>query len=343
MKKSSKNILISGYYGFDNFGDEAILKILTEKLKELGHKPTVLSSNPEKTSKLYDVKTIYSFDLKNIIKHIFKADLLISGGGSLLQDATSLKSLIYYLIIINLCLFFNKKVIIFAQGLGPLHNKFGAFLTKITLKRCTYLCVRDRKSKLLLKKWNINNSDLVCDPLFQVPLNNYSPKNKVGIQLRKFKTLNENYVKRLAQYVNKHFANMEIEIYSFQDSLDLEICKLFETALKQENKDIKTKIYSKLTYDEVIEHFSELKYMIAMRFHANLVSVKYGIKTLAISYDIKVEKFAEEAQIPCLFMKSDDDFDTAIKEMENENINKLTEYSNTKVFDWQKIEETING
>ncbi len=341
MKKSNKNILISGYYGFDNFGDEAILKVLTEKLKALGHHPTVLSSNPEKTKKLYDINSIYSFDLKGIIKQIFKSDLLISGGGSLLQDATSLKSLIYYLVIINLCLFFNKKVIIFAQGLGPLRNKFGAFLTKITLKRCAYLCVRDRKSRLLLKKWNVNNADLVCDPLFQVPLKEYSPKNKIGIQLRKFKTLNENYIKKLAKYVNKHFADKEIEIYSFQDSLDLDICKLFETSIKQENPNIKTKIYSKLTYDEVIEHFSELEYMIAMRFHANLVAVKYGIKTLAISYDIKVEKFAEETQIPCLFMTSDDDFDTAIEQMKKENQNKLIEYSQSKVFDWQKIEETI--
>lgn len=112
----TKNICISGYYGFDNFGDEIILKILVENIKD--NNITVFSSNPNKTKQELNVNSVHSFNIKEIIKSIAKCDYLISGGGSLLQDVTSKKSLIYYLCIIALAQLFRKKTIIFAQGLG---------------------------------------------------------------------------------------------------------------------------------------------------------------------------------------------------------------------------------
>ena len=106
--------VISGYIGFDNFGDEAIAKVLTSYLKsKKAKKITVLSSNPHKTARLYDV---YSANYLKFFKPIIESDVLISGGGSLLQDITSLKSLIYYLAVIVFALVFKKKVIIFAAA-----------------------------------------------------------------------------------------------------------------------------------------------------------------------------------------------------------------------------------
>lgn len=338
--KSNKKVLISGYYGFDNFGDETILGILSKNVKEFGCDVTVFSSNPPKTAKLYGVNTVNSFDLKKLIPTILKNDILISGGGSLLQDATSIKSLIYYLIVISLALFFRKKVIIFAQGLGPINNKFGAFWTKQNLKRCTYVCVRDRKSRLILKKWGVN-ADLVCDPIFALNLENSKPENIVGVQLRKFKTLNINYVEKLAKSIAERFADKKIEIYSFQDSLDLDICKQFENFVRKYNSEIKTEVIFNATSQEIIQRFSKLEYLIAMRFHANLIALKYGIKTLALSYDVKVEKLAEDAEIPCLMLKADDNFEKAIEEMKKLDSQKLMNYSNTKEFDWEKIKNTI--
>lgn len=332
--------LVSGYYGFANFGDETILSILTQKLKDIGCKVTVFSSAPKVTAELYDVNTVNSFDYKNIIPTIIKNDVLVSGGGSLLQDVTSLKSLIYYLIIINIALFLRKKVIIFAQGIGPINNKFGAFLTKNTLRRCNYACVRDRKSRLLLKKWGIE-ADLVCDPIFELPVIQHKPENIMGIQLRKFKTLNINYLEKLADYINKDFSDKKIEIFSFQDSLDLEICQKFEELLKKINPEIKTEIISNASSQEILDRFSKLEFLIAMRFHANLIALKYGIKTLALSYDVKVEKLAEEAEIPCLQMKSDDNIEQAFVQMHSLNKEKMIEFANSKSFDWDKIEKIL--
>ena len=83
--------LISGYIGFDNFGDEAIASVLVNYLKEIqAEKITLISSNPEKTAKIYNVDSVKMLGFIGAVKD---CDVLISGGGSLLQDITSLKSI----------------------------------------------------------------------------------------------------------------------------------------------------------------------------------------------------------------------------------------------------------
>lgn len=100
MTNNYKHIAVSGYYGFENFGDEAILSVLVKELKQQGYYVTVFSKSPEKTGLKLGVNSVYTFDLKKLLKTLKESDVLISGGGSLLQDATSLKSLLYYLFVI---------------------------------------------------------------------------------------------------------------------------------------------------------------------------------------------------------------------------------------------------
>ena len=338
MKKCNKKVLISGYYGFDNFGDEAILQTLIKRLKNFGCRITVLSFNPKNTSKYYDVESSYSFNLLKAFYNILKCDVFISGGGSLLQDVTSIKSLVYYLLLLNIALCFNKKVIIFAQGLGPFKNKKGAFFVKNTLKRCNYISVRDKKSQYLLKKWKIK-SDLVCDPVFDIPLPEYKPAGIVGIQLRKTKTLNINYLRELVKVVAKNFSDNKIELYSFQDTLDLELCNKFSQFLSEYG--VVAEVITQKTPYEMIEKISRLNYMIAMRFHAVLTAVRFGIKTLALSYDIKVEKFAREFDIPCLGLKSDDNIEEAVHAMKKLDSHKLLNLACEKKFVWENIEKFI--
>lgn len=343
MKKCNykcKKILISGYYGFDNFGDETILSVLVKKLKEFTSDIRVFSRDPKKTRSLYIVQSTLFFCVCQVVFRIMRCDILISGGGSLLQDVTSMKSLLYYLWVINTALFFRKKVIIFAQGIGPINNKFGAFLTKKTLQKCTLVKVRDRKSRLLLHKWGVE-AELVCDPLFDLEMPEYNPSNKVGVQLRSFKTLKEELLINLAQQINQDFSDKEVEIYSFQDSLDLEVCKKFEQILKSINPQIKTSLVFNQTSQDILEKISKLDYMIAMRFHANLIAIKQGVKTLAICYDVKVEKLAEEAEIPYASMNADEDYEYLFSQLKNLDRQKLIDYSNSKHFDWSKIEQMI--
>lgn len=325
-------VCISGYYGFKNFGDEAILKVLTEHLKDAD--VTVFSSDPQFTSVTYGVKSVKGFDLKNVVKTIQNTDILISGGGSLLQDVTSLKSLVYYSLIIALGLLFNKKVIIFAQGIGPINNKFAQIVVKNLLKQCSLVTVRDENSLKLLENWGVN-AILVCDPIYSLEVPCQEKANVVGIQLRDFKTMNYNLLQKLAMLVSTKFSDKKVEIFSLQEAQDLDLCKKFEKILNSINPEIKTEIVT----DNIIERISKLEYLIAMRFHAILVALKSGVKTCAINYDIKVEKLAQDANLPLISMDAHENLEVIYNKLQNLNKDELLRFANSKSFDWNEFDE----
>ena len=320
-------ICISGYYGFKNFGDEAILSVLVNHYKN--NDITVFSSDPEFTSKTYNVKSVKSFDIKNVFNELRHCDILISGGGSLLQDVTSLKSLVYYSLIIALAILFNKKVIIFAQGIGPINNKFAQLIVKNLLKQCNIVTVRDEKSLLLLDNWKVK-ARLVCDPIYSLDIKPQEKTNTIGIQLRDFKTMNDNLLQKLALLIVTKFSEKKIEIFSLQESLDLDVCKRFERILKSFNPEIKTELVT----DDIINRISKLEYLIAMRFHAILCAIKSGVKTCAINYDIKVEKLAKDANLPIISMDAHENLESIYTKMQSLNKEELLNFANSKKFDW---------
>ena len=295
----TKKYCISGYYGFDNFGDETILKILVENLKKFESDITVLSSNPIKTSEKLNVNSVKSFDLKGVIKSLKQADCLISGGGSLLQDVTSRKSLIYYLGVIFLAQLFKKKTIIFAQGIGPINDKFLQKITKFLLKKADYISVRDEKSLALLNSWGIN-ANLCSDPVWNIELNEVEKTEKIGIQLRDFSLLNDEFLVNLAENINKNYSEKEILILSLQNKLDLDVCNKFNDILKGINSKINCKVVENTSNDEVINTIAALNTLIGMRYHACMIGVKAQVNVLPINYDIKVENLAKMFDLNCL-------------------------------------------
>ncbi|OGI19219.1 MAG: polysaccharide pyruvyl transferase CsaB [Candidatus Melainabacteria bacterium RIFOXYA2_FULL_32_9] len=310
----TKNILISGYYGFDNFGDDAILHTLLHNLRTnfKNCQITVISKNPAKIKQDYDVNSVYTFDYKEIIKQMKSTDLYISGGGSLLQDITSIKSLFYYLALIFLAELFKIKTCIYAQGIGPIKSKLGKILTGIILKKVDLITVRDQQSKEFLDKLGIK-SYLTADPVWNIDLKNMNKSNlvlntekrKVGIQLRDWYLLNNEKLEYLVEAINLNFDdNYQLILISLQDSHDLEVTKKFNEILKLKNPNFDIHLASNLSISSSISLISQLDYIIAMRYHASLIAIKSSIPTLAISYDPKVEILSKEAEIPYIFIEN---------------------------------------
>lgn len=142
-------ILISGYYGFNNIGDESILTAVIGSMKEkLGDvEITVLSHDPASTAEKYNIKSCDRKSLPAILSAVRKCDLLVSGGGSLLQDVTSKKSILYYLFIMAAASALGKPFFIYSQGIGPINSNFNRRLTASVLKRAKGIVVRDTSSK----------------------------------------------------------------------------------------------------------------------------------------------------------------------------------------------------
>ena len=334
-------IIVSGYYGFDNFGDEAILYVLVNNLKNMGADITVISRNPRKTSQIHNVKSIYTHNLFGIVSSINKSDVVISGGGSLLQDVTSLRSLFYYLFIIFLGILLCKKVIIFAQGIGPINNKLAKKITKNLLKRVSLITVRDERSKKLLSDWGIK-TESVNDPVWGINLKSSVPKERIGIQLREWKYMSDEFFLNLVRKIANDFADKEICIYSFQDKQDKDICLRFENYLHLENPKVKTKVFCDLSVKDIIENMKDLEYLIAMRYHAVMLGVKYGIKTLAINYDPKVRTLADFAKIPCINFDEYNSMNLYFEKMRILSRRSILLAANKKRFSFEIFKNEIN-
>ncbi len=335
----AKKVVISGYYGFDNFGDDAILSVLCDKLKSWNSDITVISANPDKTARDYGVNAVRIIDIKRILNVISASDILVSGGGSLFQDVTSLRSLLYYAFIFSSALFYKKDVIVFAQGIGPLKRKISQIIVKSLLSKARYVSVRDKKSYELLQRWNIN-ADLVNDPVYNIKIDDVPKNFAVGIQLRSFPSVNEKFLNDLADNIIKHFFNRKIELFVFQDDLDEEICLHFEQILKNKYHGVDTKVIYYKNRTETFKRIAQLEYMVAMRFHAVIAALKAGVKTIGINYDVKVEKLAEEASIPLISLDSKkNNYDEVFYKLKSLNSSELRDFACSKHLDWDRIEK----
>ncbi|WP_091012975.1 MULTISPECIES: polysaccharide pyruvyl transferase CsaB [Paenibacillus] len=178
MVTTSQKLVISGYYGFRNSGDEAVLKSILTALEEESQRsnitiePIVLSGDPESTTAMYGVRSVHRMKLKEVREALKESDGLISGGGSLLQDATGLKSIPYYLGVIKLAQWLKKPTFIYAQGIGPVNRKIFNPMIKSVFKACTYVSVRDEQSADYLRGLGLqwNQIHVVPDPVMGLPL-----------------------------------------------------------------------------------------------------------------------------------------------------------------------------
>ena len=343
MEKNAQSVCISGYYGFDNFGDEAVLKVLVRNLKSFKNPPavTVFSVSPKKTAEQLGVNSTETFNLKCLIPEILKSSCLISGGGSLLQDSSSALSLLYYLFVIALAEASGRKVFIFAQGIGPVKNPLLKNLMFFLLRRADYITVRDDNSFNLLKSRGINRISKCSDPVWNIDVKKNVHQNRIGVQLRKCSISTDEFIKKLAQNINKYYSDKEIYILSFQNSYDMEVCRKLKSELYIVNPEIKAQVIPNTSIEKTLSALASCGAIIAMRYHACLAAVKAGIKLLPVNYDIKVKALADEFNLKCI--NSIDDMDSAFKEFNGRSINYDMKKICSKKFDFSVLEKFLNG
>ena len=341
-KTKQKKVLISGYIGFSNFGDDALLSVLINHLKDNKHSITALSSNPDLTRKEFGINAVKYKSIFDILKSILACDILISGGGNLFQNETSTRSLLYYAFIIFLAKFFFKKVVIYSQGIGPIDGFFPTFLTKNALKLADIITVRDVYSQRALAKWKIQ-SKFTYDAVWNFDIKEYKPENAIGIQLRHYNKLHKDFYKHLAKYVDMFFSDFEIRIFSLQNKEDANECYKLEKALKTRNMLLKTKVILYKDANQISNEFSKLNYLIAMRLHANILGLMYGIKTLPVSYSVKVKNLAEEFGVQFIEASKECSLHPVFTQLtSSEQNNAKIENAKKRKFEWAYIDSVIN-
>jgi len=169
-------VAISGYYGFGNSGDEAVLEAMLSALEKEGQReglrvePVVLSADPDKTARRLGVEAAHRMRPKDLWNAIRSCDALVSGGGSLLQDVTGVGTIPYYLGVVKLAQLLGKPTFIYAQGVGPVLRKVFHPMIRHVLDRCELITVRDEGSLALLRAMGVTRDIMVVpDPVLGLP------------------------------------------------------------------------------------------------------------------------------------------------------------------------------
>ncbi len=299
-----KSVLISGYYGFDNLGDEAVLLSIVNTLKNSDKdlQITVLSENPEITEKRYGVKSVKRTGFFDVLKAVRTCDLLISGGGSLLQDVTSRASLFYYLAILFMGIVFRKKVMVYGQGIGPLTNKTDIKMVSFILKKVNLITLRDNSSQELLKSMGIeNNIHVTADPVFCLK----KPEQTGAKMLLESEGISDNFILVSVRnwYNNELFrvemakaldiiyqnTGTEIVFCPFHQS-DIEECNAIADFMKSP-KHILRRVYNP---EDMLGIISLCKMVIGMRLHSLIFGALVGCPVEGISYDPKIDGFLKD-------------------------------------------------
>lgn len=308
LNNGCRNILICGAYGANNMGDESMLKAVILEMRAIQPQAhiCVVTRAPEETKALYGVDAIFTFDFAALHREMKKADVYINGGGSLIQNITSRRSLRYYLYTIKLAKKCGCTVLMYGCGIGPLNHGYDRRLTAKILNSCVdAITLRDPESSVLLKEIGVTEPEVVlaADPVLSLSAGDATEAdafmeeagmekdgNYICFALRPWQGMEgkqETILKVLRTVYNE--LGLTPVFMPMNYSLDLDIAE--KTA---KNAGVPCIVLPEIKSAELaISLMARMKLAVSMRLHAALFAASAGIPGIALSYDPKVSSFME--------------------------------------------------
>jgi len=328
MENSMFNLVLAGYFGFGNAGDEALLAGLLSGINKAVAagpltgcriRPVVLSAKPEETRKLHGVAAVDRRHPAAIWRALAKADAFWLAGGGLLQQATSRRSIYYYLGLLALAQAHALPTCLFAQGVGPLKTSGAAVLLRILLPRCCGIWVRDDLSRrVLLEVFGERHRrgpqiQVTGDPAFLLPPameggeeeREKAPGERIAaggsrwvVACRSWRE-EQGWSGRLAAGLAEaaKTGGAALQLLAMQPEQDLPFNRQLAAALQDRGAQVHL-LPPPPDFRRVIMHIAGADLVIAMRLHALIMAAGAGVPAVAVSYDPKVDALAKDLAIP---------------------------------------------
>ena len=316
---------VSGYYGFGNLGDDAILHAISGMFRQfpVPVRLTVLSNSPADTVRQYGLNAVPRFSPLGLFRTLYGSDIVISGGGSLLQNKTSTRSLIYYLAVIRLAQLLGKPVVVYANGIGPLLGSRNRRLVHKVIEKCALVTLRDHQSVEELRSLGVARPDLYVtgDPAFTL-----KPTRAPREYLRELGISDDAQVVGISVRNlpdNDHFPG---EFAKLCDRLALEKGKTIVFLVMQESRDeaISRQIMAQMTAPShlaktpgdpgaMLSLIRDMDAVVSMRLHTIIFAAQMQVPVAGCVYDPKVSAFLDMLQLPSCGTPQDLDADHAFR------------------------------
>ncbi len=169
-----RGAVICGAYGHGNIGDDAILRSIIRSVKGLDKDLpiTVLAKNTDSVKKRHRVGSIYTLNIPGMLRALASSRLYINGGGTLIQNATSQRSLWYYLFTLWAAKRLGNRVDMYGCGIGPVKGRFNKFLVRRVLNSSVdTITLREEDSLRELEGFGVTRPTalLSSDPALVLP------------------------------------------------------------------------------------------------------------------------------------------------------------------------------
>ena len=311
-------VVIGGYFGCGNLGDDAILQgtlhTLRKKNPELA--VTVLSGTPATDRCRLRVKTIPRKNPIAISRTLCRSDLFLLGGGSLLQNRTGNPSLFYYLGLLHLSRLLGCPASLYACGIGPLLGDNAKKHAAKALLTTNGINLRDRESMLLLRKLRLPESllsvgadaalllpppDRLRSLFLQRSLSIPTDQPLLGVILQPPGEALQPGFSILLSFLHTFCQTHGLRplFLIFDRNRDASVTqKVFSS-----NLDLQAKCASPKTPFDALSLLSMCRMTLSMRLHGMILSAHVGTPCVAVSADetdSKIPAFAKSVDQPAL-------------------------------------------
>lgn len=284
---------VSGYYGFRNAGDEAILEAIVQEVKARGHEVIAFSNNPDETSKRYQIQAVRRMRPLEVWNALGRIDVLLLGGGGLLQDKTSSMSLLYYLTVHGWAKRRGKPVFVFNQSLGPL-SRSGESKVQRAL-RTTECFFRDQESLEYAQRLGLK-AQLGADPALLLASPPVERESNMVVLIPKYGTEDANLnLRKLGERLR--FEGYEVVALGLQPGFD-------EPALDKFGSFTRELVWDPRRVNYLL---AQASYVVSVRLHGAILAAAAGTPFAGIAYDPKVRGFCKDAGAVYVEMPGDPD------------------------------------
>ena len=300
----TRTLLLCGYYGENNLGDDALLLVLLQQIPA-GFSLLITANDQEALRALAPMADgVARRSLGSVLAAVGRADALILGGGSLLQDSTSLRSLIYYLLLIVTARIQRRPILLWGQGLGPLNRPTSRWLVRQVLPLCTAASWRDRSSLERSRRWAPRlPAQMAPDPVWQMPPQSWSGGVSIVVCWRPTSLLDDSGWSVLLSALDDLAEQLQAPVrwlafHQHQDAVLFDALK--ERGLIPASLAARSSTIVPRSVETVFATVRKARLVVPMRLHALILARLTGCPMAALSYDPKVEAAAEIADVPWL-------------------------------------------
>jgi polysaccharide pyruvyl transferase CsaB len=318
------DVLLAGYFGFGNLGDELLAKAAVDNLTLLGiprERMAILSNDPDGSAARFGIKVFNRWNPACVLGALGASRALLLPGGGIFQDASSVRSSVYYWSLIRAACLRHVPAGAIAQSVGPLRGLLAKKLARDALSVCGYVSVRDSASADVLSSMNLR-CDVTSDPV-------------LGFELPQA-------VSREAALVNMRPGCGEVHVapvVKAANRISVSGIKITYVAMSGEDASFMRKLRDKgeipggeISMPKDAEDFSEIARnagaAVGMRLHFGEMSMLCGLGVIMSPYDPKVRSYAAEWNIELLTESEN-----------NENFDIMRLLTNSRFRDKKKLTE----